>query len=97
MWTIYDVEHLAYHGTLFLRSKLRQKQITVWLSTSAAHQHDVKVEVGHCLKVSHLCCTSRQRIPPCLCISMPTIGIDRAVETLYGQPDGCPVRFRQGW
>jgi hypothetical protein len=97
MWAIHDVEHLAYHGALFLRSKLRQEQIAVWLSTATAHQHDVKVERGHCLKVSHLCRTSRQRIAPCLCVSPPAIGIDRAAETLYGQPDGRPVRCGQGW
>ena len=82
--TTHDVEHLEYHGALFLRSKLRQEKITIWLSTSAAHQHLV-IEPGHGFQVSHLCRTSRQRIAPGLWI-MPAIGMNQAAKTLQANP-----------
>jgi hypothetical protein len=39
-----DIEHLEYHGALFLLGKLRQEEITIWLGTATAHQHDVEID-----------------------------------------------------
>jgi hypothetical protein len=59
VWTTHDVEHLEYHGGLFLRSKLRQQQITVGGSPSVAHQYHIVVEPAHGLKLSHTRHTGR--------------------------------------